>query len=350
MIIIIYLLAALAAGVAIDIVFGDPRNRYHPVSWLGRLIIFFVPLLKTGPAHTGETVVGAGDTHSLSNKTLTRRSIARQEKAKGAVFATLLVALAALAIYCIQAAILLFLGLAAMVVFSALVLKITIAIRGMERHALAVANSLAEGNLAKARQDLSMIVRRDTGNLDEQHIISATIECIGESTVDGIVSPLFYYSLFGPAGAVGCRVINTLDSMVAYKDDYYCNIGWMSARMDTLANYVPARITACLMVVCSKIIGADWRNSMQVLKRDRAKTSSPNAGYPMAAMAGALRIKLEKIGYYSLGDEQEPNSISKCRTALSIMKLTTILFCLFFSAPLMTVLYLAGWWNLLFGI
>ena len=138
--------------------------------------------------------------------------------------------------------------------------------------------------------------------------------------------------------------------MVGYKDDYFRNMGWMSARLDTLANYVPARLTAFLMILSAKIIGADWTNSLRMLQRDHTKTFSPNAGFPMASMAGALRIRLEKIGHYTLGDDQEPATLEKCRTAISIMKLTTLLFCVIVSVPLMTLLYLAGWWRILLGI
>ena len=171
----------------------------------------------------------------------------------------------------------------------------------MEDSAGAIVDALERHDMNSARYNLSMIVRRETKNLDEQHVLSGTIECISESTVDGIISPLFFYSFFGPAGAFIYRVINTLDSMVGYFDNYYKDIGQMSARLDTVANYLPARITALLMVMSASIIGADWKNSMQILQRDHNKTLSPNAGYPMATMAGALRIKLEKIGHYSLG-------------------------------------------------
>jgi adenosylcobinamide-phosphate synthase len=144
-------------------------------------------------------------------------------------------------------------------------------------------------------------------------------------------------------------MINTLDSMVGYKDEYYKNIGWMSAKLDTISNFIPARITSFLMVISSQLVGADWKNCLQILRSDHNKTLSPNAGYPMAAMAGALRIKLEKIGHYSLGENQEPLTIAKCRTALSIMKLTTILFSVGLSTPILLILYLVGWWKLLFG-
>jgi adenosylcobinamide-phosphate synthase len=124
----------------------------------------------------------------------------------------------------------------------------------------------------------------------------------------------------------------------------------MSARLDTAANYIPARMTAFLMVIAAKILGADWKNSLHILQRDHDKTSSPNAGYPMATMAGALRIRLEKIGHYTLGDNQEPVTVEKCKKAISIMKLTTLLFCTVVSVPIMLVLYLAGWWRLVLGI
>jgi adenosylcobinamide-phosphate synthase len=180
--------------------------------------------------------------------------------------------------------------------------------------------------------------------------LSATIECIGESTVDGIIGPLFFYSLLGPAGSFAYRTVNTLDSMVGYTIEYYKNIGWMSASLDTILNYVPARITSCLMIVSSLIAGADWKESIKVLIRDHKNTVSPNAGYPMATIAGALRVKLEKIGQYSLGDDREALSVEKCWLALSIMKLTTLLFVTLVSIPLIFVLSLVGWWKFLFGI
>ena len=315
------LIAALAAGIGVDWLFGDPPNKYHPVAWLGRLIDYCVPRLKGGP-----------------------------EKAKGAVFAVSLVLGLALAVHFLVFASMVVGGIIALALTSAIILKITIAVRSMEKHTKVITSCLEAGDLSRARQSLSMIVRRSTNDLDEQHILSAAIECISESTVDGITGPIFYYSLFGPAGAFAYRAINTLDSMVGYKDDYFKDIGWMSARLDTAANYLPARITAFLMVTSAKILGADWKKSLSMLQRDHAKTFSSNAGYPMATMAGALRVRLEKIGHYALGDPQEPTSIEKCKAAISMMKLSTLLFCLGVSAPIISILYLTGWWRLFLGI
>src|ERR671920_838586 len=292
---LLYLLGALVGGIGIDWLFGDPPNRYHPVAWLGQLIDFFLPRLKGS-----------------------------SEKAKGTIFAISLVIIVALAVHFLVFASRYLAGLIALVVVSAIVFKITIAMKGMDRHTKAIMNRLEACDLEATRHNLSMIVRRKTDDLDEQHILSATIECISESTVDGITGPVFYYSLFGPAGAFAYRVINTLDSMVGYKDDYFKDVGWMSAKLDTVANYIPARITAFLMVVSAKILGADWKNSLNILQRDHGKTFSPNAGYPMATMAGALRVRLEKVGQYTLGDDQEPVTLKKCKDAISIMKLTTL--------------------------
>jgi adenosylcobinamide-phosphate synthase len=219
----------------------------------------------------------------------------------------------------------------------------------MEKHVNAIILALEKNDLEGARRNLSYIVSRNTSTLDNQHILSGTIESIGESVVDGIVAPLFYYSFFGPSGAVGYRVVNTLDSMIGYKDKYHLNIGWMSAKVDTILNYVPARLCAMLMILSARIVGADWKNSVQVLGTDHHNTCSVNAGYPMSTMAGALRIKLEKIDEYTLGSELEPLSIEKCRTAIKIMKVTTIVFCLLVSFPLIISLSAIGWWNFFFG-
>ncbi|MGB6594001.1 MAG: cobalamin biosynthesis protein [Candidatus Nitrosopolaris sp.] len=323
-----YLLIGLIGAVLLDILFGDPPNKFHPVSWLGLLIDFFIPKLK-------------GDKDSYGVK---------RERIGGMAFAIILVASIGIATQFLISLCLHLFGIVAAAVLTALILKISLAIKGMEKHAIKIINALGRNDIESAQHNLSLIVRRQTKQLTSEDVLSATIECIGESTVDGILAPLFFYSLLGPAGALAYRIINTLDSMVGYKDDYYKNIGWMSAKLDTISNYVPARITSFLMVISSQLLGADWKNSIQILRSDHNKTVSPNAGYPMAAMAGALRIKLEKIGHYSLGEKREPLSIAKCKKAIAIMKLTTILFSLCLSIPMLLILYLAGWWKLLFGL
>jgi adenosylcobinamide-phosphate synthase len=318
-----YLLIGLIGAILIDIMLGDPPNRFHPVSWIGTLISILIPKIKS---------------YGVIN-----------EKLRGVIFVIILIASIGAATQLLVLVCLHLIGIVAATVLTTLILKTTLAIKGMEQHAIEITDALERGDLKSAQQNLSLIVRRPTEQLSRRYVLSATIECIGESTVDGIVAPLFYYSLLGPTGALTYRMINTLDSMVGYKDEYYKNIGWMSAKLDTISNYIPARITSFLMVISSQLVGADWKNCLQILRSDHNKTLSPNAGYPMAAMAGALRIKLEKIGHYSLGENQEPLTIAKCRKALSIMKFTTILFSVGLSIPILLILYLVGWWKLLFG-
>ncbi|HKR57464.1 MAG TPA: cobalamin biosynthesis protein [Candidatus Nitrosopolaris sp.] len=323
-----YLQVGLIGAIAFDFFLGDPPNRYHLVSWLGRLIAFLIKRSK-------------GDKNGFS---------VRRERLAGFILATSLVGVIGIGTQCLIFVAFHMFGIIAIIIMSVLLLKIALAIKGMEKHTYKILKALERDDLKSAQNNLSLIVRRDTGELSQRYVISATIECIGESTVDGIVGPLFFYSLLGPAGAIIYRVVNTLDSMVGYNDNYYRNIGWASAKLDTFFNYVPARITSILMIISAQMLGEDWKNSVQILRRDRNKTSSHNAGYPMATMAGALRIKLEKAGHYTLGDSLEPLSIRKCQSAISIMKITVVLFSLSVCFPLLLILYLLGWWRFLFGI
>jgi adenosylcobinamide-phosphate synthase len=322
----------LALGILLDLVFGDPKNRYHPVSWLGRLIESITPNLK----HSGVTE------SSISKDKI--------EKVKGTLFSCGIISGVALLTIALTSLTVHFAGILITLILFALLLKISMALKGMEKSAIQIIRSMEAGNLEEARYRLSMIVRRDTSNLNEEYIQSATIESISDSTVDGIISPLFFYSILGPVGCIAYRVVNTLDSMLGYKDPYYENIGWTSAKLDTIFNFLPARITGLLIVVSAYMAQADWRNSLVILIRDHHKTTSINAGYPMSSMAGALRVRLEKMGSYAIGEGTEFLTVDKCMLAIKIMKLTTLLFCLFFTLPLILLLSQIGWWNLIFGI
>ena len=320
----------LALGILLDVVLGDPRNKYHPVSWFGSLIEFITPNLK----HSGVTAISQD----------------RIERVKGISFSCGLISGVALLTIALTSLTVHYTGILITIILCAVLLKISIALKGMEKSAIQIIRSIKAGNLEEARYSLSMIVRRDTSSLNEEYIQSATVECISESTVDGIISPLFFYSILGPVGCIAYRAVNTMDSMLGYKDPYYKNIGWMSAKIDTIFNFLPARITGLLMVVSACMVQADWRNSLVILLRDHRKTTSINAGYPMSSMAGALRVRLEKMGSYALGEGTEILTVDKCMLAIKIMKLTTLLFCLVISLPLILFLSHLGWWTLIFGI
>lgn len=319
-----YILLTLVGGIALSFLFVDPPNRIHPVSWLGKLVSYFTPKLKD-------------------------KSSPRREKLKGIIFTLILTFGISLISYYFSIALYKLFGIFAFLIYSLLVLKFTMAILTLEKHVCAVIYALEEKDLIDARKNLSYIVGRKTDTLDREHIISATIESIGESLVDGIGSVSFYYSLFGPPGAIAYRIINTLDSMIGYTDKYHYNIGWMAAKLDTISNYIPARLCALLLVISSKIVGADWKNSIFIMRKDHNNTPSLNGGYPMSALAGALRVRLEKIGYYELGINMEPLSIEKCKNALTMVILSVILFFVIVSIPLVLLLSLMGWWDILYG-
>jgi len=210
----------------------------------------------------------------------------------------------------------------------------------MKEHAIVVAEALERGDLAKARKLVARIVSRDTSNLDEEHVISAAVESVAESTVDGFSSPLFYFSIFGVVGAFVYRVINTLDSMVGYRDKHYLYFGWFSALMDTITNFVPARITSYLMVLSSVFTGGNWKYTYKVFRRYRSKTESLNSGWPIAAMAGVLKVRLEKPGVYSIGEELRKLSTESIHQALRVMQVTILLFVTLVVIPLLIFMHL----------
>jgi adenosylcobinamide-phosphate synthase len=223
----------------------------------------------------------------------------------------------------------------------AVLFKATFAVKGMGQYTMPISSALKKNDLGEARKWLPFIVRRDPNTLNERQIISAAVESIAESTTDGITAPFFFFALFGVPGAFAYRVVNTLDSMVGYKNVENKNIGWFSAKLDTVANYIPARLTAYLMVAASFLLRENWRESWRILLRDKRKTVSINAGWTISAMAGALNTQLEKQGSYILGDDHgiSPEHIPR---ALRVMALTSVLFGLVVLPVLALRIYVTG--------
>ena len=173
-----------------------------------------------------------------------------------------------------------------------------LALRDLDFEATHVLKRLEAGDLRGARQKLAMIVGRDTDDLDETEILRAAIETVSENLSDAVIAPLFYLALFGPAGMAAYKAINTLDSMCGYRNDRYREFGWASARMDDIANWVPARISAGLVWICALLPGFSARRSIRATLRDASNQPSPNSGYPEAAFAGALGVRLGGMNYY----------------------------------------------------
>ncbi len=212
----------------------------------------------------------------------------------------------------------------------------TLAWRDLWDHAMAVTRELAEENMPEARQALAMIVGRDTASLSETEIVRATVETIAESSADGVIAPLVYLTLGGAPLALAYKAINTLDSMVGHRDERYVDFGWASARLDDLANWIPARLTAGFMVLTAGLATGQWDRTIEswrILLRDGAKHPSPNSGRPEAAMAGALGVQLGGTNYYDglaherpiMGDGTRMLTPGDIRYALRIMTMTALL-------------------------
>ena len=309
-------------AILLDFMVGDPKNKFHPTSWLGSFVAKLVPMVKN-------------ESHQI-------------EKFGGIILVILVTSIVSTLLVLlnigIQSISIEFVGTIVSIIVGMILLKTTIAIRGMEKHAMAVMDSLEKNDLETARNNLSMIVKRNTTNLDKNHVLSGTLESISENTVDGVTGPLFYFAFFGIIGAFVYRIVNTIDSMIGYKTSIFRNVGWFGANCDKILNYLPARITSLLMVIGAMILGNDWKKSYKIMRRDGKNTDSPNAGYPMAALAGALGTQFEKINHYSVGEGNIELTKDHLRSAISLMKITSILFCMIFTIPIIIILSYLGWW------
>ena len=303
----------------IDLVLGEYPDKIHPTIGIGKIISYLKPKLKN------------------PNQ--------RIEKANGVLLAIIVMLIAALPVF-----VLLFwlrqsfgfYGQITYIIVGAILFKATFAVSGMGQYTRPIASALKKNDITEARKWLPYIVRRDPNILNERQIISAAVESIAESTTDGITAPFFFFAIFGVPGACAYRVVNTLDSMVGYKNEENKNIGWFSAKLDTIANYVPSRLTAYLMVAASFLLKENWRESWRILQRDKNKTVSINAGWTISAMAGALDTQLEKQGNYMLGDFHgiSPEHIPR---ALRVMTLTATLFGFVVVLPLLALrIYVVG--------
>ncbi len=303
-------------AILLDLVFGDPKNRYHPTAWIGMLIGTITTRMK----NENYTVEKVGGIFIVLIPVCISVIIL-----SGLNFSIDLISVESLSILI-------------SIISGVVLFKMTIAIKGMERHALAVLDSIQKNDLTQARTNLSMIVKRNTKNLDKNHILSGTLESLSENIVDGITGPMFYFAIFGLPGAFVYRIVNTVDSMVGYKTQMFKNLGWFGANCDNVLNYIPSRLTGLTIVLGSMLLGHDWKNCYEIFKRDGKKTDSPNAGYPMAAFAGALGTKFEKLEHYSLGSGEYEITSKKVKDAISLMKVTSLLFFGIVSIPIILLI------------
>lgn len=182
-----------------------------------------------------------------------------------------------------------------------------LALRSLDVESSRVVAALCARNLHQARAELARIVGRDTATLDEPEIVRAAIETVSENFGDGVVAPLFYLALLGPAGMAAYKAVNTLDSMVGYKDERYRDLGWASARLDDVLNYIPARLSALITWIAAALLGMNFSHTVRVTFRDASSQPSPNSGWPEAAFAGALGIRLGGVNWYRGVQSRKPH-------------------------------------------
>ncbi|MGG5461738.1 adenosylcobinamide-phosphate synthase CbiB [Clostridium sp. B9] len=279
----------IVIGYILDMVIGDPQNPYHPIRYIGKL--------------------------AQSMEKLWRSVFSKKQKLAG-LFAWLSIViitfLIALGIVEISNIINPILG----TVVSGILIYFCISAKGLKVEGLKVINILESGDIVRARKQLSYIVGRDTENLDEEAIVRAVVETVAENMSDGIIAPLIFAGLGGAPLAFLYKAVNTCDSMFGYKNDKYKDFGFVSAKLDDVFNYIPARITAYLIVLASWILRMNYKNSFKIYKRDRYNHSSPNSAHPEAAVAGALGIRLGGANYYFGKLVEKPtigDSISKIK-------------------------------------
>jgi adenosylcobinamide-phosphate synthase len=299
----------LAVACLLDAAVGDPRWFPHPVRWMGSIVNWYDRRI-----------------HQLL------LSSAKQRMA-GVLLAVALPAGA----YTVGA-LLIWVGNSIDLLWGSIVTMLlawtTLAARDLIDHVLAVQRALQSVSLPEARRAVAKIVGRDTKEMAESDIVRATVETIAESTADGIIAPLFYLVLGGAPLALAYKAVSTLDSMIGHLDDRYRWFGWASARLDDVANFLPARITALLLVLSAGIVSRSWpamQQAWKILLRDGQLHPSPNSGHPEAAMAGALRVQLGGTSRYDglpikrpcLGDPDQPLTRAHIGRALTLMLWTS---------------------------
>ena len=305
-------LISIIAGYIIDLIFGDPRTVPHPVVAIGKLVSF------------------------CTDRLLCQDSGAKEKRRNG-IFMVVIVECACIAVpFCI-----LYLAyrlhLVAGIVIERIMCWQILAAKSLKTESTKVETALYNNNIEEARFNVSMIVGRDTANLDAEGITKAAVETVAENSSDGVIAPLFYMLFGGAVAGFLYKGINTMDSMAGYKNEKYIDFGRAAAKLDDIANFIPARISALLMVVSAFILGYDAANAWKIFLRDRYKSTSPNAGQTEAACAGALGIELLGDAYYfgklvkkpSIGDalrDIEPCGIHKANKLMYCMEFLMVVF------------------------
>ena len=288
----------------LDTLIGDPRSKFHPVVLIGEKLLL-----------------------RAEDKPL-------KKVFKGGVLVYAVVIIVTLIGVGIELLTLEIPNHAAQIFAQAFVLSFMISPKSLAKAGYEIYFLLENDQLDYARKKVSWIVGRDTENLNEAEVTRATVETVSENTVDGIISPLFFFAIGGLPLAMFYRAVNTMDSMIAYKSEKYFFFGQIAARLDDIVNYIPARITGLLFVMSAFLLQLDYKNAFAMMKRDAKKHPSPNGGWAEATVAGALNIRLGGMNYYFgqphfrayMGEPNESLEAAHILGAIRLMYTATILF------------------------
>ena len=307
----------------LDLIFGDPQNIIHPVQIIGKMI-------------------------NIGEKSLLGKKYKSDRKYK--FFAGMIMNITVISLtYGITYLIRRTSENSIIFTVAEIYLMYTVfSINSLAREGNRVYNILKEGNIERARKDLSYLVSRDTETMDEKMIIRSTMETISENTVDGIVAPMLYMFLGGLPLSMTYKAINTFDSMVGYKNEKYMDFGKFSAKLDDVANFIPARITGILIVIASMILGYDYKNSLKIFIRDRKNHSSPNSGHAEAGVAGALGVQFGgRVSYFGkevdkpvIGDKIKDFELEDIKKNIKIMYIASFLSLIVFSVISLGICFL----------
>ncbi len=299
----------------IDYFLGDPKYIYHPVVLIGKLISLCEKCLERifPNSNRGRYIAGAMLTIIVSMSSFAVPFIVIYFATKISVWLGIFIEL----FWCWQ-------------IFAA---------NSLKKAAIGVYEAVKKEDIAQARSRLAMIVGRDTDELDFEQIVKATVETVAENTSDGIIAPMLFMMIGGAPLSFFYKSVNTLDSMVGYRNEKYMYFGRVSAKFDDLLNFIPARITGIFMILSSPLIGLNARESFRIFKRDRKKHKSPNSANPEAACAGALEIQLggnasyfgKTIAKDTIGDPKKTISAQDIIRSNSLMYASSIMSMVFFA-------------------
>lgn len=307
---------ALIIGFIIDLCLGDPHWMPHPVRGMGWLISHLEPVFRrVCPKNKGG------------------------ERLAGTLLAAAVLAVTGVAAYGSLWLAGWFHPLAGLVLESVMCYQM-LALKSLKDESMKVFHGFAHGDIEEARYAVSMIVGRDTKPLSEEGIIRAAVETVAENTSDGVIAPLFYMALGGGPWGMLYKAVNTMDSMIGYKNEAYIWFGRTAARLDDLLNLIPSRLSALLMIGASSLLGMDGRNAARIYRRDRYNHKSPNSAQTEAACAGALGVQLAGDAYYfgilqekpTIGDDLRPVEAEDIKRANRLLYMTAALALILMSA------------------